>query len=470
MSSTPEEAVKKTLEIPPAGVTKIGSEAHANDCSLLSCVDMRRASELEIIGKRAFYQCKRLLQVLFAPNLRIVQAQAFQSCDKLETVGLLFENTNNDKVVNHHLTEIGAHAFRDCASLTQMPLPPTITTLGEGVFSKCVKLQTVSLPPNLNAIPKRAFFGCLDLLQVFNLESTRISRIGESSFDGCLQLKEIGGIPPFVETIAAWAFMGCMSLSSLDLTRAFRLETIGRAAFQDCVSLTLLNLSNTVLEVIQEGAFRGCSSLREVQLNAELIEIESNAFACCCQLRLFAFHPSGRLKTIGPSAFQKCEALPFLEFPSSLESIDCEAFSGCSNLNSVQFQQEQQQQGSLLTCIAEDAFFGCVSLKDVTIPSSVAYLMENAFDVDYLERIDIQGGGGGGLELCIRLWRMYPDAYVGLPVEKWCYLYCHHDKKFCSVMTKKDLEKLVLVKREVADKLYNLMHWSISVGSIGNFH
>jgi hypothetical protein len=187
------------------------------------------------------------------------------------------------------------------------------------------------------------------------------------------------------------------------------------------------------------------------------MDIESEAFAGCYALQTAAFHPCGSLETIGPCGFKECGALHALDFPSSLESIDCEAFRGCSNLNSVHFQQG-------LTCIADDAFFGCKSLTDVTIPSSVDYLMENAFDGDYLERIDVQGDR---LELSIRLWRMYPDAFVGLSVEKWCYLYCHDDKKFCSLMTKKDYQKLDMVKQIFANNLHKLVYWCVSVGSIG---
>lgn len=123
-------------------------------------------------------------------------------------------------------------------------------------------------------------------------------------------------------------------------------------------------------------------------------------------------------------------------------------------VDSVQFRQG-------LSCIAEEAFYGC-PLRDVTIPSSVDYLMEDAFDVEHMYRIDVDGDR---LELAIRLSRMYPDAYVGMPTKKWCYLYCHDDKNF--VMTEGDKVKLNMVKRDFADKLYKLFLWSVSVGSIG---
>lgn len=430
----------KTFEI-PQGVTNIPLAAHMSNFRL-AYVDMRRAYELVNIGERAFHQCKGLLRVFFAPNSQVVQAGAFAFCEQLHTVG--FEN-----VVN--LKEIGANAFDSCISLTEISLPSTIATLGEAVFCQCHKLQKVRLPTKLHAIPSNAFLRCVGLHEI-NLESTMISKIGESAFESCELLSMIV-FSSNLETIAANAFVGCTSLRIVDMTQSVRLKTIGEEAFVGCNALSWLDFSHTILEKIEEGAFKECRSLRQIELNAELSEIESNVFAYCVALQTVAFHPSGRLNFIGPYAFTKCSALHQLEFPSSVESIDCEAFSWCSNLNSVQFQQG-------LKCIAEDAFFGCESLTDITVPSSVDYLMEESFDGEYLERVDIQGDR---LELSIRLWRMYPNAFVRLPEEKWCYLYCHDGKKFCSTMTKKDLQKLDWVKGLFANKLHNLIHWSVSV-------
>ncbi|CAJ1959738.1 unnamed protein product [Cylindrotheca closterium] len=435
------------LEI-PQDVTEVPWDGYWKNLNW-KCVDMRRACQLKIIGEQAFDGCKSLFQVFFAPNVQVVQAQAFHNCLMLHSV------VGFDKLVN--LTEIGVEAFAGCGSLTNMLLPPTIITLGGGAFFRCVRLQKVRLPPNnLNTIPSHAFYGCSELQEI-NLESTMVCTIEEMAFTMCVRLIEVG-VPPTLETIGPYSFSSCKSLQTIHgLNQACRLQTIGREAFRDCAALILLDLTHTIVQVIQEGTFDGCRRLQEIVLNAELMDIASNAFRGCSALQTVHFHPSSHLKTIGAGAFEDCKTLNHVTFPSSLESIECEAFRGCSNLDSVAFQDG-------LRCIAEYAFFGCESLIDVTIPSSVDYLMENSFDGDSLERIDTNGDR---LELSIRLWSMYPDAFVGLSEEKWCYLYCHDDKNFCSIMTRKDNEKLDCVKQIFANNLHKLAHWSISVGSIG---
>ncbi|CAJ1959739.1 unnamed protein product [Cylindrotheca closterium] len=434
-----------TLEI-SQGTTEIPLEAHRKNWNW-KCVDMRRACQLKTIGERAFARCKSLARVFFAPNLQVIQAQAFQHCESLNVVRF-------DNLVN--LTEIGAEAFTECVCLTEMSLPPTITTLDQGVFSQCVKLQKVRLPPNLKTIPSHAFEGCVELREL-NLESTMVSNIGKNAFASCNELTEVV-VSPTLETIGDYSFLNCKGLQRVHgLSVARRLHALGREAFRDCIALVSFDLSHTILEEIQAESFRGCLRLYEIVLNAKLMDIASNAFSGCSTLRKVYFHQSGRLEKIGAGAFRRCRNLYLMNFPSSLESIQCDAFSECWNLRSVSFQEG-------LWYIGEDAFFGCESLADVTIPSSVDYLMENSFDGDYLERIDTNGDR---LELSIRLWSMYPDAFVGMSEEKWCSLYSHHDKNFCFRMTKKDHEKLDCVKQIFANNLYELVHWSISVGSVG---
>ena len=86
---------------------------------------------------------------------------------------------------------IAGDAFRDCAGLSEVTLPVTVTVIesGEddvdivGTFSGCSSLGEITLPPNL-------------------------TEIGDLAFDGCTSLSEIA-LPPGPVDIGSAAFARC---------------------------------------------------------------------------------------------------------------------------------------------------------------------------------------------------------------------------------------------------------------------
>ena len=75
---------------------------------------------------------------------------------------------------------------------------------------------------------------------------------------------------------------------------------------------------------------------------------------------------------IGRQAFWNCMSLKTVTIPSSVTSIGDSAFSGCSSLTSITIP-------SSVTSIDYDAFGGCSGLTSITIPSSVKSIGNQAF-------------------------------------------------------------------------------------------
>ena len=115
----------------------------------------------------------------------------------------------------YSVVAIGDRAFIDCATLTSVKLPSTVTTIkGEsyidqgGCFSGCANLESVELP-------------------------------------GVVDIKD-------------YAFRACGKLKAIDLGQ--NLKTIGPGVFQDCSSLTYLVFPSTLTDInLTDGTFDGCN-------------------------------------------------------------------------------------------------------------------------------------------------------------------------------------------------------------------
>lgn len=83
---------------------------------------------------------------------------------------------------------IGARAFKDCKKLKSVILPSTISVIGDECFSGCENLTTITLPEKIETLGKWTFRDC-GLTRV-EIKNARIT-IDPSDFRGCDSLKEI---------------------------------------------------------------------------------------------------------------------------------------------------------------------------------------------------------------------------------------------------------------------------------------
>lgn len=159
---------------------------------------------------------------------------------------------------------------------------------------------------------------------------------------------------------------------------------------------------------IDSEAFANCSKLELVNLPDGLRYIESDAFAGCTKLS--AINIPDSVEYIGSGAFWGCKSLKQLTLPKSLHEIGASALPmGCKitsnspnfivasnmivkNNTVVLFFGDNKKvaipQG--VTKIGEDAFRNCGSIQQVDIPNSVTEIGKNAFwECDSLQQVDI---------------------------------------------------------------------------------
>ena len=202
------------------------------------------------------------------------------------------------------------------------------------------------------------------------------------------------GVTYNVKTIGKWAFFKC-SITSVSIPEG--VTSIENSAFKECTSLTSAVIPNSVTS-LGSGIFDECSKLKTVTIGSGVTSIESSFYGCTklttvninsnaiasntyssnssikeifgTQVTKYVF--GNTIQQIGSYAFYGCSSLKAVTLPQSITSIGYGAFYGCSGLTSVIIPNR-------VTSIAGETFRNCTGITSITIPNSVANIGSSAF-------------------------------------------------------------------------------------------
>ena len=274
------------------------------------------------------------------------------------------------------VTSIGKKAFAEQPRIVQVTVPEGVTTIGEKAFYFCEKLERVILPQSLETIEPRAFSDCWKATQI-DLPAG-LKHIGKHAFSSCYMLSAVS-IPESVETIGEWAFSGT---NIKEITIPASVDSLGTGAFSNCLELTRVTILNGSLE-LDGRSFRGCTSLVEVDLPVDAAVIPRDmALFSADGKRLITYWgkatayavPDG-VEEICDYAFSSCKTLKSVSFPKGLRRIGKSAFEGCG--------LEQIDLPGGLRELGVDAFSGCSSLTDIVLPDGLIKVDISSFPVPY---------------------------------------------------------------------------------------
>lgn len=203
------------------------------------------------------------------------------------------------------VTSIGEDAFSQCAGLTSVTIPESVTSIGNWAFSES-GLTSIVIPNGVTKIGSYAFSWCSDLAEV--------------------------SFPDTLTTIGSSAFYECVSLTDAALPDS--VTVLGDSVFWDCRSLKNVTIPHYI-SVIDEYTFYGCSSLSSVTLSDGVLVISPYAFAWCDRLTDITL--SNNLKIINNYAFSNCSALTSVTIPRSVRAIGAYTFSNCHALADITF-------------------------------------------------------------------------------------------------------------------------------------
>ena len=249
-----------------------------------------------------------------------------------------------------------------------------ITEVGVFACYSFSRLTDVSLPDTLTCISVAAFEDC-EALRTISIPEN-VTEISASAFAGCSSLTSVN-IPYGVSMMEASVFSDCSSLT--DITIPESVTRIMEDAFYGCSSLSTITIPESVTE-IDYGVFEGCDSLKRINISdwEKWYNIEFGG-----QTKLHGdLYVNGKKLTevviqdgeteISSGPLSGITSIKKVTIPDSVIYIWDYAFEECSGLETVDMPDS-------LSLIGEYAFSGCGSLTDITIPAGVKTIREGAF-------------------------------------------------------------------------------------------
>lgn len=126
-----------------------------------------------------------------------------------------------------------------------------------------------------------------------------------------------------------------------------------------------IKIPNT-FTTIGDSAFSGCSDLMKISYEpSEKVYIGKNAFSGCIALESVSFLEKISGSSVAEGAFYGCQSLAELKLPSTIQTIKQQAFQGCLRLEYINLDD--------VMTIEELAFEGCENLDQVCFSSVVSF-------------------------------------------------------------------------------------------------
>ena len=383
---------------------------------------------LTSIESNAFAGCTGLTSIVIPDKVTSVDSTAFSGCTNISTVSMPASIRNHiPNVKNATITSgnvIQASAFENCTTLLSVTLPNSLVSIGNKAFYGCTNLNSFIMPSNVTSIGVNAFYNCTSISSIVLPDS--INSLDSTAFSGCSNLKEITLPATFISLIPK------ANLQEIIITSG---QNIPERAFYNCSQLTKVVLPKSITD-IGNNAFYGCTSLSYLEWNAnECISAGSKTypiFANCSNLSTIVF--GNGVTTIPAYAFYGCNAISSLKIPKNVINIGTDAFAGCANLANIEVESQNNVYAAIDNClidksnkriilgcknsiipsngsvtsISDNAFDGCIGLKNITIPGLISMIGNRAFaNCSGLSNVTIENGttviGQGAFSGCTTL-------------------------------------------------------------------
>lgn len=362
----------------------------------IKTVEFEEGSQLQTLGKNAFYYCPAQEYAL-PDTVTSIGEEAFMYSgilsftvpSKVKRIEkyLFYHSSLESITFNQTETYIGDYAFA-YSGIKEASVPQSVTNIGKYTFAN-TPISKVTLPDNLKIVSEAMFSNCPNITNVDFLPSTvtyidssafystgvtsldftktNITHIDNFAFTGC---KELESVKLNEKTTYLSGFGSCPKLNSISVPS--NVTDIGYRAFADNPQLTFTSVPLSV-KYIGSYAFAG-TNVKELDLSANT-ELSLGDYAFCDVTTLEKITLPSTLKYISDYAFFNT-ALKTVSIPDSVERIYKYAF-GNTPLSKVSFSSNSQ-----LKVIDKYAFSDCLSLIKFVFPKSVSETGNGAFKND----------------------------------------------------------------------------------------
>ena len=277
--------------------------------------------------------------------------------------------------------------FTGKKSIEKIIIGDNITRIGESAFKNCTDLKYIYLSDMISEFGTECFCNCENLTRIHiprKLFDDKESNIGDDIFCGCSKLKEFGSYVKGVVSDDNRCFMIANSLKFFaqgDMEASYTIPDnivdINKSAFRDS-KITNIKLSQST-KTIGEHAFDGCTNLTSIENWKGVESIKEYAFMNCINLGEISLPTN--LKTIEAHSFNNCKRM-YLNgnIPDSIETIGEHAFYECYQFKCIDDSTDDTLNLGNITIINKYTFCGCDLLTKVNINDNIESIEENAFE------------------------------------------------------------------------------------------
>lgn len=189
------------------------------------------------IGDEAFYGCKGISDVILAGKPEEIGAFAFYGCEGITGI-----------TIPGSVKSIGESSFSSCSELTFLDMAPGLQSIGAHAFEGCKNLELVTLEKSVRSVGSEAFKSCVSVRNVYISDAAAWCKIafadpssnplhcgGGSLYLNRNEMNKFD-VPDGVEKIGAYAFYGFDRMISIIIPES--VKSIGESAFEGCLNLS----------------------------------------------------------------------------------------------------------------------------------------------------------------------------------------------------------------------------------------
>jgi hypothetical protein len=257
--------------------------------------EFRFPNSITDIKRTVLSKCAELRKVYLPNTITNIGTSAFGWGNKKLNEFIFYGRETEINIFPSNLVNIQNNVFRETLIETISLENTKISYLNAGIFYNCANLSNIILP-------------------------NTVTRIRDSSFEKCSSLTNINFLPDNVTIIDQRAFNSCSNIRNILFPE--NLEIIGTRAFQNCSKIETITF-NKKLITINLQAFYQCFLLREAIFKQNLKEIGEGCFYNCKELKKVVLPYS--LETLGNSAFKSCNIIN-INIPETILNFGTDVF------------------------------------------------------------------------------------------------------------------------------------------------
>ena len=327
----------------PEGITSVGDFAFVW-CKSLETVVI--SESVKTIGKEAFYDCNNVRYIEISNGVETIGNSAFHGCYSAEQI-----------IIGDGVSVIEEAAFRHCQAVESISLPNKIAIIEKDTFFNCRRLKTISIPLSVTEVKENAFDSCLSLTKViYSGEFADWGKITIGSGNDYL-------LSAYESSYRPMGMCGKTLLWSLDENGVLTISGTGKMYnFNHDApwEADKLKIKKVVIEkgVTKVGthSFCGCRNLDSVIIPASVISSGKEAF--CCD------NYGGHVNKVYIEDIKSWCSIEFQDVRANPLCLNAELYLNDDLVENLEIPEEVSE-------IGWSAFYGCSSIKSVSIPSGM---------------------------------------------------------------------------------------------------